>query len=72
MSIINACGNFKRDRPDMDESLLVIKAISDVNIPKFTTQDVFLFKDIIKDLFPGKELPSSIFERLDRGLKAVA
>ena len=37
MSIIYACGNLKREKPDDDEYLLIIKAISDVNIPKFTT-----------------------------------
>ena len=37
MSIIYACGNLKRENPNEDESLLVIKAISDVNIPKLTT-----------------------------------
>ena len=37
MSIIYASGNLKRESPDEDESLLVIKAIYDVNIPKFTT-----------------------------------
>ena len=56
MSIIYACGNLKRSKPKEDEYLLVIKALSDVNIPKFTTEDVALFKDIIKDLFPGRVL----------------
>jgi len=33
---------------------------------------VALFKDIIRDLFPGRELKQGVFEKLDRGLKEVA
>lgn len=71
MSIIYACGNYKRAEPDSDEALLVIKAINDVNIPKFITEDIPLFQDIISDLFPGKKLDKLLFEKLDKGIKVV-
>lgn len=54
-AIIMAAGNLKRAKPNDDESYLCLKAISDCNLPKFTKEDVHLFKAIINDLFPGIE-----------------
>ena len=46
-SIILAAGVLKKDYPDMDESKLVLRAISDCNIPKFINEDIELFTGII-------------------------
>jgi dynein heavy chain, axonemal len=40
----------------MREELLVLKALINVNIPKFTLMDKELFMGILQDLFPGKEI----------------
>jgi dynein heavy chain len=39
--------------PDANEASLCLKALKDVNLPKFTLDDVPLFTSIISDLFPG-------------------
>ncbi len=52
-SIIICAGNLKREHIDEDESELVLKAIIDINVPKFTNKDVPLFMDILSDLFPN-------------------
>lgn len=52
-SILTAAGNLKREHIDQDESELVLKAIIDITVPKFTNKDVPLFMDIVTDLFPS-------------------
>ena len=52
-SILTACGNTRRILPDWPEDFICLKALNDVNIPKFTSNDIPLFRGITSDLFPG-------------------
>ena len=57
-TVISAAGNLKRENPDMDEDLICLRAIRDVNVPKFLINDLKLFRGIVSDLFPNiKEQP---------------
>lgn len=56
-SVINAAGLLKTDEPDTPEDLLLLRALRDVNVPKFLKDDIPLFENIIKDIFPGVVRP---------------
>jgi dynein heavy chain len=56
-SILLAAKNNRNNMKDQTEDIMCMKALYDVNIPKFLANDIPLFKDITRDLFPGQELP---------------
>ena len=58
-SVLNASGRIKRDRPDLDEITVIIKAIRDMNLPKFIAEDVVLFDNLFIDLFPDCDEPDN-------------
>jgi dynein heavy chain len=58
-SVLNAAGRVKRERPDLDEFSVAIKAIRDMNLSKFIAEDVVLFDYLFIDLFPGCDEPDN-------------
>lgn len=68
-SVINAAGLLKSADPDMDESQLLLRALRDVNVPKFLKEDLPLFENIISDLFPTTKRPEIEYGNLLTKLK---
>jgi dynein heavy chain len=54
-SVLNSSGRIKRENKDMDEVTVIIKALRDMNLPKFLADDVNLFDNLFIDLFPDCE-----------------
>ncbi|XP_074141707.1 dynein axonemal heavy chain 6 isoform X2 [Sminthopsis crassicaudata] len=56
-SVLVMAGSLKRENPNLNEDVVLIRALRDSNLPKFLTDDAILFSGIISDLFPGVLIP---------------
>ncbi|XP_062985188.1 dynein axonemal heavy chain 6 [Elgaria multicarinata webbii] len=56
-SVLVMAGSLKRENPNLNEDVVLIRALRDSNLPKFLTDDALLFSGIISDLFPGVIIP---------------
>lgn len=63
-AILTAAGNLKRLMLNDKEDVVCLRALMDVNIPKFTVNDVPLFSSITSDLFPSTTLPKIDYGKL--------
>ncbi|XP_074169160.1 dynein axonemal heavy chain 1 isoform X1 [Rhinolophus sinicus] len=68
-TVISAAGNLKRENPSMDEELICLRAIRDVNVPKFLQEDLKLFSGIVSDLFPTIKDEDADYGLLDKAIR---
>ncbi|XP_076846923.1 dynein axonemal heavy chain 1 isoform X2 [Brachyhypopomus gauderio] len=70
-TVISAAGNLKRENPDMNEELICLRAIRDVNVPKFLQDDLKLFNGIVSDLFPKIREDPINYGSLEESIRTV-
>ena len=68
-TVINAAGMLRREDKQMNEDQLLLRALRDVNVPKFLKIDLPLFENIISDLFPGVQRPVRDYGNLMDSIK---
>uniref|UniRef100_A0A8C6RAH3 Dynein, axonemal, heavy chain 10 n=1 Tax=Nannospalax galili TaxID=1026970 RepID=A0A8C6RAH3_NANGA len=56
-SVLVMAGELKRGSADLQEDVVLMRALRDMNLPKFVFEDVPLFLGLISDLFPGLDCP---------------
>eukprot|EP00003_Mantamonas_plastica_P006673 TRINITY_DN1548_c0_g5_i2.p1 TRINITY_DN1548_c0_g5~~TRINITY_DN1548_c0_g5_i2.p1 ORF type:complete len:3052 (-),score=1213.08 TRINITY_DN1548_c0_g5_i2:66-8516(-) len=56
-SVLVMAGALKRSSPEFSEELVLMRALRDMNLPKFVFEDVPLFLGLIADLFPNLDCP---------------
>lgn len=66
-SVLVMAGSLKRESPEYGEDMVLMRALRDMNMPKFVFEDVPLFSGLISDLFPDLDCPRV----LQKNLKAA-
>nr|XP_026696380.1 dynein heavy chain 10, axonemal isoform X1 [Ciona intestinalis]XP_026696381.1 dynein heavy chain 10, axonemal isoform X2 [Ciona intestinalis] len=56
-AVLVMAGDLKRGSADLHEEVVLMRALRDMNLPKFIFEDVPLFLGLIGDLFPGLDCP---------------
>ncbi|VDL94305.1 unnamed protein product [Schistocephalus solidus] len=68
-SVLVMAGNLRRSEPDLSEESVLMRAMRDMNLPKFVYDDVQLFLDLIQDLFPGLQCPRVGYPEFTQAVK---
>lgn len=69
-SVLVMAGALKRGSPLIAEDLVLMRALKDMNMPKFVHEDVSLFRGLLEDLFPGMEISSGSQQGFTDTIKA--
>uniref|UniRef100_A0A7S4D2X3 Dynein-1, subspecies f n=1 Tax=Eutreptiella gymnastica TaxID=73025 RepID=A0A7S4D2X3_9EUGL len=68
-SVLVMAGALKRGDPDKPEDVVLMRALRDMNAPKFVFEDVPLFLGLIDDLFPGLQVERVTQEALAKAVQ---
>ncbi|ODM98966.1 Dynein heavy chain 6, axonemal [Orchesella cincta] len=71
-SVLVMAGGLKRANPDINENVVLIRALRDSNLPKFLAHDAVLLHGIIQDLFPGVIIPEQDYGAIQREAEKAA
>jgi dynein heavy chain len=65
-SVLVMAGQLKRNYSELPEDIVLMRALRDMNMPKFVFEDVPLFQGLINDLFPGIKADRVGYEDLNK------
>ncbi|XP_027024931.2 dynein axonemal heavy chain 10 isoform X2 [Tachysurus fulvidraco] len=70
-SVLVMAGELKRGSPELNEDVVLMRALRDMNLPKFVFEDVPLFLGLISDLFPGLDCPRVHYPNFNDAVESV-
>nr|XP_034180267.1 dynein heavy chain 10, axonemal [Osmia lignaria] len=70
-SVLNMAGQLKRTSGELPENVVLMRALRDMNLPKFIYDDVPLFLGLIADLFPDLNCPRVHYPDFNEAVNAV-
>ncbi|CAF1690369.1 unnamed protein product, partial [Adineta ricciae] len=62
-------GELKRNSAELPEDIVLMRALRDMNMPKFVYEDVPLFQGLITDLFPGLKCDRVTYPLFDKAVR---
>lgn len=71
-SVLNRAGAIYRESSDLPEDVVLVRALRDMNLPKFVADDAVLFAGLMQDLFPSLEVPPPNTAAMEDVIKASA
>ena len=67
---MRAAGPVKREERESDEEMLLMRTLRDQNLSKFVVDDVRLFMQLVRDIFPRiQDPPKKTYPDLAEALK---
>ncbi|XP_011639724.2 dynein heavy chain 10, axonemal [Pogonomyrmex barbatus] len=70
-SVLNMAGHLKRTSDDLPENVVLMRALRDMNLSKFISDDVPLFLGLIRDLFPDLDCPKVSYPDFNEAIETV-
>ncbi|TPP59989.1 Dynein heavy chain 10 axonemal [Fasciola gigantica] len=70
-SVLVMAGDLRRSAPQLSEEMVLMRALRDMNLPKFIFEDAPLFLALIQDLFPGLDCPRVRYENFSDAVELM-
>lgn len=73
MSVLRTAGNVLREeKNNPNEELILMRTLRDMNLSKLVSEDINLFLDLLKDIFPRIQNPGEqTHEIVQRNIKEI-
>ena len=72
LSVLRTAGNTKRNERDSDEGMLLMRSLRDMNLSKLVSDDVPLFLQLLRDIFPEQPEPPKLSHgAVEAGIKEM-
>jgi dynein heavy chain len=73
LSVLRTAGNSKRSEPPgTDEEMIMARTLRDMNLSKYVAQDIPLFLQLLKDIFPKQSnIPKKVYKEVETAVRRL-